>query len=280
MAPDAFFLQVADGQRFCLFHRPEGNAEPRAALVFIHPFAEEMNKSRRMAALQARALAATGCAVLQIDLHGCGDSSGDFGDATWESWTADVLAACAWLRGHSAAPLWLWGLRAGCLLAVDAAARLNEPVNFLFWHPVQSGKQFLQQFLRLKMAGELLGGDGKAGAVSTELARQQLAQGEAVEVAGYLVSPGLAAGLERAELAPPVKPCRAEWLEMSAKTDAVLTPVAARRLEQWQAAGHRARGAVVTGPSFWMTLEIAESPALLDATATVLALMSAEGATP
>ena len=135
---EAFFLPVGGGQRFCIFHRPHG-AEARAALIFLHPFGEEMNKSRRMVALQARALAAAGCAVLQIDLHGCGDSSGDFGDASWDSWLADVSLAHAWLRTRSAAPLWLWGLRSGCLLAGDAASRLGEPVDFLFWQPVLYG---------------------------------------------------------------------------------------------------------------------------------------------
>ena len=66
---EAFFLPVGGGQRFCIFHRPHG-AEARAALIFLHPFGEEMNKSRRMAALQARALAAAGYAVL------CGEDDG------------------------------------------------------------------------------------------------------------------------------------------------------------------------------------------------------------
>ena len=103
---EALFLPAEQGQRFCIFHRP-GGAEARAALIFLHPFGEEMNKSRRMAALQARALAAAGYAVLQIDLHGCGDSSGDFSEASWDSWLADVSLAHAWLRTRSSAPLWL-----------------------------------------------------------------------------------------------------------------------------------------------------------------------------
>ncbi len=74
----------------------------RGAVVYVHPFAEEMNKSRRMAALQSRALAAAGFAVLQIDLLGCGDSSGDFGDASWDEWIDDVLLAVRWLRGQHA----------------------------------------------------------------------------------------------------------------------------------------------------------------------------------
>ncbi len=134
LAPDAFFLRVAHGQRFCLYHAPAASTthKVKSALIYLHPFAEEMNKSRRVAAMQARLLAQHGYAVLQIDLHGCGDSSGDFGDATWQSWVQDVLEAHAWLRERCDAPLWLWGLRAGCLLATDAAKQLNSPTNFLF----------------------------------------------------------------------------------------------------------------------------------------------------
>ena len=70
-------------------------AAPRGRLLYLHPFAEEMNKSRRMAALACRALAAAGFAVLQIDLRGCGDSSADFGDASWADWQADVRVGMA-----------------------------------------------------------------------------------------------------------------------------------------------------------------------------------------
>ena len=67
--PDPLFLQVKLGplgRRFALHHRPAG--PPRGLVVYVHPFAEEMNKSRRMAALQSRALAEAGFAVLQLDL--------------------------------------------------------------------------------------------------------------------------------------------------------------------------------------------------------------------
>ena len=78
----AFFLPATPGHRFCIYHRPaEGGAG--GGIVYAHPFGEEMNKARRMAALQSRRLAAAGYAVLQIDLFGCGDSSGDFADARW-----------------------------------------------------------------------------------------------------------------------------------------------------------------------------------------------------
>ena len=98
---EAFFLDMEPGQRFCLFHPPAGTC--RGAALYVPPFGEEMNKSRRMAALQARALAAAGFGVLQLDLYGCGDSSGEFAEARWASngcsrgWTSrSACGRCAW----------------------------------------------------------------------------------------------------------------------------------------------------------------------------------------
>lgn len=266
MVPEVFFLPVATGQRLCLYYEALG-VPPKGALLYLHPFAEEMNKSRRMAALQARLLAEHGYAVLQIDLHGCGDSSGDFGDVTWQGWLQDVRDARAWLRQCCQAPLWLWGLRTGCLLASDAATRLGEPAHFLFWQPVVSGKQFLQQFLRLKVAGELMSGEGK-GVMAT--LKQQLASGQAVEIAGYTLSAALAHGLEAAELLPPPQPGQLLWLETSMRQDATLSPASLKRLEQWQIEGFRASSAVLPAPTFWHTTEIEEAPALLEATLAAL----------
>jgi exosortase A-associated hydrolase 2 len=257
-----FFLPSTEGQRFCLFH-PAAEASARGAVLYIHPFAEEMNKSRRMAALQSRALAAAGYDVLQIDLLGCGDSSGDFADATWQVWREDVLAGCRCLRERSPAPLILWGLRAGCLLAAEVAAKLTESTDFIFWQPVVAGKQHWQQFMRLKMAGEMASGQAKA--VGEQL-RQQLAAGQSVEIAGYGVAPALAAGLEQAELKPPAGSGRVIWLETSLRDEATLAPVAQKRIAQWQAAGYSVDARIARGPAFWQTSEIEDAPELIAAT--------------
>jgi exosortase A-associated hydrolase 2 len=86
---EAFFLPVEPGQRLCIFHHPAARPT-RGGVVYVHPFAEEMHKARRMAALQARRLADEGFAVMQIDLHGCGDSSGDFSEARWDLWKREL----------------------------------------------------------------------------------------------------------------------------------------------------------------------------------------------
>ncbi|MEO8409455.1 MAG: hydrolase 2, exosortase A system-associated [Propionivibrio sp.] len=270
MAFEAFFLPAPNGQRFCLLHRPDAGQAARGAVVYVHPFGEEMNKSRRMAALQARALAAAGYTVLQIDLHGCGDSSGDFGDASWDDWIADVELACHWLQREGGAELWLWGLRTGCLLACVAAKRIESPCKLLLWQPVVSGKQYLQQFLRLKIAGELAG-DGGDSKGKMERLREQLSRGEAVEIAGYRLSSGLADGLSQAELAPPESVARIAWLEISAKTDGALSPLADARIKSLQAGGCAANGVQVCGPAFWQTTEIEECPALVEATLGAMA---------
>ena len=280
----AFFLpspSPAGGQRLCVYHTAQSGLM-RGQVLYIHPFAEEMNKSRRMAALQARALSAAGFAVLQIDLLGCGDSSGDFGDATWSAWVDDVLAAHQWLRSQPApgssvgsdepAPFWLWGLRTGCLLAVDAARKLPEPCHFLFWAPAPAGKPLLQQFLRLKVAGDMLAGNAKG---VMDGMRGQLAAGNTVEVAGYALNPGLASGLEQASLNPPCASGRVEWLELSTRDPAALTPVAAQAQSQWQQAGYSVRSHLVTGPSFWQTAELEDAPALI--TATLAAMVEPMG---
>lgn len=263
----AFFLPANPGQRFCLYH-PARNSQARGAVIYLHPFAEEMNKSRRMAALQARAMSDAGFDVLQIDLLGCGDSAGDFVDASWRAWQEDVLLGYRWLRSQTRAPLILWGLRAGCLLAATAAVNLPEKANFIFWQPVVSGKQHWQQFMRLKMAGELASGQAKG---VTEQLRQQLATGQTVEIAGYSISPGLADGLEQAELlSPPGHFGKVAWLEVSSREDATLTPVSQKRIEQWQVAGFNVDAQVVRGPAFWQTTEIEDALALTAATLAIL----------
>jgi exosortase A-associated hydrolase 2 len=239
-------------------------------VLFVHPFAEEMNKSRRMAAVQARAFADAGLAVLQIDLLGCGDSSGEFADATWQRWVEDVLDAAAWLRtrvGHE--PI-LWGLRAGCLLVAEAVRSTQRSADLVLWQPVISGKQFLQQFLRLKVAGQVVQETDRQKTdrqkTGIQKLRDQLASGEAIEVAGYTLSPRLALGMEAAQLDLPQNRARVAWLEVTGASDGELGPASRSRLDEWREQGHSVQSGVVTGPRFWQTVEISESPALVPAT--------------
>lgn len=245
-------------------------------MLFLHAFGEEMNKSRRMAALASRALADAGFAVLQIDLLGCGDSSGDVEQASWSAWVDDAVAAAQWLQQRYAGPLWLWGERAGCLLAAEVAPRLLGTKHFLFWQPQGSGKLMLQQFLRLKMASQMQQGASKG---VTEGLLADLAQGRAIEVAGYRLSPGLALGMAASSLqrAPtPQGTSHLVWLEVSSRAPAALLPAATPVLAQWREAGYTISSQVVAGPPFWQTVEIEDAPALVQATVDELRRVHAQ----
>jgi uncharacterized protein len=266
---EAFFLMIDGAPRFSLLHLPEQGARVTGAFVFVHPFAEEMNRCRRMAALQSRTLASAGWAVLQIDLYGCGDSAGDFGEATWSRWTDDVVAAMAWLNAECGHAPDLWAIRGGCLLAAHAAERRSPAPNLVLWQPPVSGTQVLQQFLRLEVANRMLG-SAQSERSGTRQLKDRLAQGESLEIAGYVLSPQLASGLDAAELKLPVSPARTAWFEIAATPETELSPGVRLRLDAWQRSGHRVEAHRMQGAAFWQTLENTDCPALIEATVEVI----------
>ena len=192
---EPFFLSGPRGDRFCIFH--PAATDPRGAVLYLHPFAEEMNKSRRMAALQSRALASNGFAVLQIDLFGCGDSDGESVEARWEIWREDVALAMRWLAENAHPVITIWGLRLGALLALDAAPQCDRaPHAFILWQPVLKGETLINQFLRLRVASEMLS-ESKSRSGAQDL-RAALAAGATVEIAGYELTQQLVTAIEGA----------------------------------------------------------------------------------
>ena len=294
-----FFHRIADSDRFCFFHAPAiapADASTRGSVLAVHAFAEEMNKTRAATADAARAFAAAGFAVLQIDLTGCGDSAGDFEDATWAAWMTDLTDAWAWLALRSAGPRWLWGTRLGALLAEQFASRCEPRADaLLLWQPVVSGAQHLNQFLRLKTVGSLLKNGGSAvgnarGATAGTPAtgpmarpaanattnpqppspRADLAAGLAVEIAGYRLNPALADAIESAQMGQrDPAPSRVRWFDVSSQPSArlspILSPIAARVVDRWRAAGSDVEVSTIEGSAFWQTQEIERCDALVEA---------------
>lgn len=181
----AWFEPSEAGRRYCRLTLP-AKGELRGLWIHCHAFAEELNKTRRMIALQADACAHAGIAVLQWDLLGCGDSEGLFDDASWSCWRDDVDAALAWARReYPDVPRIMWGMRLGALLALDTAHRRAEDIaGVVLWQPYWQGRLCLTQFFRLESAARMLTGHGDAE--RPPLARAMA--GEAVEVAGYTLS--------------------------------------------------------------------------------------------
>jgi exosortase A-associated hydrolase 2 len=272
-AADALFLPIHPGRRFCILHRPSRRHKVKGTVLCVHPFAEELNKTRRMVAVGSRALAQDGWAVMQIDLFGCGDSSGEFKDAEWHQWLTDLTAAERWLMEQYEAPFWLWGIRAGCLLATDVLTAMTGTPNLLLWQPVYSGRQHLTQFLRVQVANEMLGGNAER--LGTEALRAKLLSGSSVEIAGYELSPAMARALHKADfVVPPNYRQAIVLLEVSADEVPALSPASAVRIERLEEQGCRFKFTVVRGSPFWQTVEITECQALIEATQLLLSQQS------
>lgn len=252
MTLEASFLTVDGSQRFYLLNLPTG--KPRGCILYLHPFAEELNRSRQVAAQQSRAFAEAGYVVMQIDLHGCGDSAGDFGDADWAQWRRDGLAAMHILNERFHAPLCLWGMRSGTLLASELARELPADGSLLLWQPVLSGRQHLQQFLRLSLAADILGGKELGG---TEALLAQLEAGIPVEVAGYTLSPALAAGLVASTLQHPRQRQHMHCIEIL-PGGGELSPALRRFV-----GGGPIDGSVCDDAQCWLTQGVQECPNLL-----------------
>lgn len=263
---DAFYLPTRHGRRFCVLHRALDANRSRGTILYIHPFGEEMNKARRMAALQSRAFAQAGYDVLQIDLHGCGDSAGEFRDATWSIWMDDVRTARDWLAQRGATP-WLWGLRTGCLLAAELARADGAPAKLLLWQPVHSGRRFLQQFLRMRLTRDALGDadrDESARGARSSL-RETLARCGEIEVCGYRLGTALADDIDQAQLEAPPAGSEACWFDVLA-VDGEANAHARQRAQAWNERGCRTTLTTVVGMPFWQTQEINECPALITST--------------
>jgi exosortase A-associated hydrolase 2 len=273
--PEVFFLDGLAGRLFCAFwpalptaFRSAAGTSP--AVIVLPAFAEEMNKTRRMLSLFAQRAQAAGISTLIPDLYGTGDSEGDFGDATLEIWADDLRRGIEWLGGRTQAPVSVLALRFGALMLNLLPRGLAPGGNLALWQPVASGKVFAGQFLRLRLAGNMLaGGDGRMD--STAL-RKQLEDGGRLEIAGYDLSARLLNGMEALDLksAPVEAFSRISVFETGTVDGEVISPAVERVFSSWDRPGVQIERKCVAGDPFWATTEIATVPSLL--TQTVCAL--------
>lgn len=257
------FLPGCRGRLHAVHYAPAAGVPERGGVLCLPPFAEEMNKSRRMLALTARRLAAAGWGVLLVDAYGSGDSEGEFVDARWDDWLDDYAACADLLRTRHPGRLVLWGVRTGALLAIElGTARAVTADAVLLWQPVTGGELALTQFLRLRIAAAMMAGTREtAGSL-----RERLAAGESLEIAGYELHPELAAALDARRLQAPADGVPLVWLELVAEPDRPPAAVGQRLIAAWRERGTRVECASMAGEAFWATQEITVVPALVEAT--------------
>lgn len=245
------FLEHQGRKLFYLTLEPSTTA-PQGCVLFLPPFAEEMHKSRRVVAWQARELAGAGFTVMLLDLSGCGDSSGEFVDASWQTWLQDAQFAADALIERGGGPLSLWGLRMGALLACELSHRRSDIHKLVLWQPVLNGEQQVDQFLRLRTVPTLVNG---ASSFDRKSLWNELRGGRSLEIAGYELSPAMALEMARARLNDLTPSCRVRWLEVGISPTASLAPGSENVVAHWRQEGVAVETGYVRGDPFWRTVD-------------------------
>ncbi len=261
---EPFFFDADPGTRLSLYHPPSPQLPARGAILYVHPFADELNASRRMAALQARRFAAMGYAVLQLDLFGCGDSCGDFHTARWDLWKRDLGTARDWLAARCSGPMHLWGLRLGALLALDFACSVSVD-GLILWQPYINGRTAINQFLRQGLTAD------PDGPQTTSSLRATMAAKGQIDIAGYELAAPLAHAIDNCDAALlALPPCPVHWFASNGPAPQRLAASAARLAECWANGGTTLHLHLIDGNPFWSGAS-AHCQTLLDATSATFA---------
>jgi exosortase A-associated hydrolase 2 len=265
----AAFIEGPAGRIFVTARTPV--AQGGGSVLVVPPFAEEMNKSRRMFADLAEALRARGIATVIPDLHGTGDSDGEFRDAGWDQWQTDVQRVSDWAAQQGWPVRALLGMRLGCALAAAVAHQLPQPVErTVFWQPVMEGARFLNQFFRLRVAAAMAGTKERESVADI---RAQLRAGSVIEVAGYDLSPRLAEQLEGVRLKELIGPKLGvlHWMEVVRSADSTLPDASRQAIEMLRESGMSLHTDTVCGEPFWASTELVRVPDLIERTVRTLA---------
>lgn len=262
-----YFLKTPQGNIFIQSFVPE---TPNGDVVlFTPPFAEEMNKSRRMMALLGRSLCAKGVLMVSPDLYGTGDSEGDFSDANWTIWQKNIELLVQKLKEDGVKTLSFVGLRMGCLLINDIISTYQIIVkDVIFWKPVTSGKQMVNQFLRLRVANSMMGGLKE----TTASLREQLISDGELEVAGYSLNAGLVSALDEQTMAnkPFNESINWHWCEVLASDNQPIPMASTKLIKDLSGQGIETNLQQFVGENFWANQEISEIPELISATSRIL----------
>jgi len=260
------YLQANTHRLFALLYGP---ADAHTSILIAPPLCEEMNRCRQTVNRFARQAAQAGIATLQIDLHGTGESDGEFGDASWQTWQDDLLCGLDFLANRGLPKPTLLGIRGGCLLAGELVQRDPDRLQqLLFWQPVPTGKSVVTELLRMRVAGGLTG--NATGPTLNDL-RAQLEAGKAVETGGYELASNLALPLQAAnlkDLQPPLP--HLDWLEISGSATSV-RPVASTLVDGLASAGSSVALRQLSDPPFWSTAETTIGQATIQASLELLA---------
>ena len=271
------YISIAGIVQFGVFHLPDDKRWPSRWVLICPPFAEELNKTRRLMAEQSRQLAAAGFGVLLLDLDGTGDSplalygEGSEAQMSWTHWVQQLCAGLEWLGQNRVTHVQLLGLRLGALLALEilqstqvdeSTHRYPKIEHLVLWQPVTSGKTYMTQFLRLRIAAAMMS-NNEAETVSS-LRKLAVDDGFA-EVAGYRLPRQLIEQLDLKKIESFSLPAalNIDWFDISRTPAKALSPNSSKVIQTWRDTEIEIDIHRIDSDSFWSTQELVSAPQLL-----------------
>jgi exosortase A-associated hydrolase 2 len=243
---------------------------PKAHIIFLPPFGEEMNRCRSLVATQARNFANAGYSCTLIDFYGTGDSQGQLCDSSLQIWRENIRLTVEELKRECSAPLILWGLRLGGLIAMDFAKVSSiRPRDILLWQPVSAANVYITQVLRQRVASLMV---RDLPPETTKDIRQKLEEGQNVEVSGYTIGRSLVRDIESIDLAAMTDLCTGKiyWLEHVVESGKEIGVASRKAVEQLSKQGNRVEVHTFSDPPIWLIHERDFAPQLLAATSRLL----------
>src|SRR5262245_20887044 len=146
-APRPCFIVTTERPLFAWHHTPPSHLRRGAAVVLCPPLGYEYMSAYRSWRILATRLAALGFDALRVDYDGTGDSDGDHDDpdrvGAWLRSIDFAIDEARTLAGSRVVAL--IGLRAGAILALQAAAARGGVDRLVLWNPFLSGRAYLRE---------------------------------------------------------------------------------------------------------------------------------------
>ena len=258
------FIGSHDSAIFAVQYFPDG-VLPAVHIIYIAPFGEEMNRSRALVAKQARLFAQQGYSCTVFDFFGTGDSQGELRHATLDLWLQNIQTVLSHLKAKADVPVVFWGVRFGGLLALEFVNQsVIETPRLVLWQPIISGKKYVTQMLRLRIASQASKG---LNTETTDQIRDRLSQGEEIDVAGYPFNATLINQIEERDIKnfSSLTGATIDWFEFSVDNQPVSRAIS-NAINTINQQGNQTRLHEFASPPVWLLQKRHDSPELLEKT--------------
>ena len=240
------------------------------AVIFVPPFAEEMNRSKRMYVLCARLLADAGIHSLCFDFIGTGDSSGEWGDFNYSDWKNNLIDVYR-LAKKFAPKISLVTLRDSALISLNLIKQADIQIDkCVLWDPIDSGEVLIRQLVRMKIASAMAGDLKK---ITTKEVLESVEQSGFLEVGGYHVSSELINQIKAEKISDSIEAVLAltqmHWMTTGKSNSNDAMPICLSKLNLAESLLRQLTMHAVNDVKFWMQQEVTISPLLLRETKQV-----------